>query len=102
MSRIPTRSLSLAVFAIAILVKPVLTQERVENRSAGIALDRPASWQMATTADIQANRERVRLSDSDFQHAMVTRSALPIIAMMKTRNHLRASPPQCRSRCARH
>ncbi len=71
------------MFAIAILAKPVLTQERVENSSAGIAVDRPASWQMATTADIQANRERVRLSDSEFQHAMITRSALPIIAMMK-------------------
>jgi len=71
------------MFAIGILSMPVLAQERVENRSAGIALDRPASWQMATTAAIQANRERVRLSDSEFQHAMVTRSALPIIAIMK-------------------
>ena len=66
-----------------ILAFPVLAQDRVENHSAGIALHRPPAWQTATTEDIQANRERVRLSDSEFQRAMVTRSALPIIALMK-------------------
>lgn len=65
------------------LATPLPAEERIENRSAGIALNPPSSWRQATTADIQANRERVRLSDSEFQRAMVTRSALPIIALMK-------------------
>jgi hypothetical protein len=83
MSRSRTRNLSLALAIFVILSLPALAQDRVENASAGIALNRPPSWQEATTAAIQANRERVRLSDAEFQRAMVTRSALPIIALMK-------------------
>ena len=67
----------------ASLSTSVLAQDRVENSNAGISLERPQSWQSATAAQIQANRERVRLSDSEFQQAMVARSALPIIALMK-------------------
>jgi hypothetical protein len=65
------------------LCTSVLAQDRIENSNAGISLERPQSWQSATAAQIQANRERVRLSDSEFQQAMVARSALPIIALMK-------------------
>lgn len=81
MSRIRTPSFGLVM--LAMLVMPLRADERVENRRAGIALNPPPSWRQATTADVQANRERVRLSDSEFQRAMVTRSALPIIALMK-------------------
>jgi hypothetical protein len=71
-------------FAIgAILIRCAPAQDRVENASAGVSLQRPPSWQTATAEAIQANRERVRLSDSAFQRALVTRSALPIIALMK-------------------
>jgi hypothetical protein len=34
-------------------------------------------------AQVQANRERARLADPELQHAMSTRSALPIIAFTK-------------------
>jgi hypothetical protein len=35
----------------------VYGQDRVENESAGIALDRPSGWQTATLAQVQNNRE---------------------------------------------
>lgn len=62
---------------------PVHGQDRVENPNAGVSLDRPQGWHTATAADVQANRERVRLSDPAFQQALVTRSALPVIVLMK-------------------
>ena len=68
---------------VAVLSAPAYGQDRIENTNAGISLDRPEGWQTATAADVQANRERVRLSDLEFQRAMVTRSALPIIVLMK-------------------
>ena len=58
-------------------------KDRIENTTAGVSLARPQGWQTATAADVQANRERIRLSDDEFQRAMVTRSALPIIVLMK-------------------
>jgi hypothetical protein len=57
--------------------------ERVENAAAGIALDRPSGWQSPTLAQVQENRERVRLPDQELQRAMVTRSAMPVIVFMK-------------------
>jgi hypothetical protein len=73
------------VIVAALFVTVLAAQDRVENSSAGLSLEPPAGWQTATAAEVQANRERVRLSDSDFQHALVTRSALPIVALMKYR-----------------
>ena len=73
-----------AVLAVlATLGTTVLGQDRIENASAGLTLDKPSGWQTASAADIQANRERVRLPDAEFQRALVTRSALPIVALMK-------------------
>jgi hypothetical protein len=58
-------------------------QELVQHPGAGIELMRPAGWQDATLAQVQANREKVRLPDSELQHALQTRSALPVIAFTK-------------------
>jgi hypothetical protein len=79
------RALSvILVLAMTIFIwAPVHGQDRIENTNAGVSLDRPQGWQTATAADVQANRERVRLSDPEFQRAMVTRSALPVIVLMK-------------------
>jgi hypothetical protein len=60
-----------------------LAQERVEHQSAGISLTRPAGWHTATIAQIQANREQTKLSDSGLQAALATRSALPLIVFTK-------------------
>jgi hypothetical protein len=76
-------SINLAVALFAVLLATISGQDRIEIASAGISLDRPSGWRTATTADVQANRERVRLSDADFQRALVARGALPIIALMK-------------------
>ena len=60
-----------------------LSQERVELPSAGIALTRPAGWHTATIAQVQANRERTKLSDPEMQAALASRSALPLIVFTK-------------------
>jgi hypothetical protein len=60
-----------------------LSQERVELPSAGIALTRPAGWHTATIAQVQANRERAKLSDPEMQAALASRSALPLIVFSK-------------------
>lgn len=60
-----------------------LAQERVSHTGAGIHLTPPAGWQQATLAQVQANRERVRVSDPEFQHALATRSAMPLMVFMK-------------------
>ncbi len=72
------------VFVYAIAFSFVAAaQERLEHPGAGIELIRPAGWHDATLAQVQANRERVRLSDPQLQHALQTRSALPVIALTK-------------------
>jgi hypothetical protein len=60
-----------------------LAQDRVDNRAAGVSIGRPAGWQGATVAQVQANRERVRLSDAEMQQGLVNRAALPLIVLMK-------------------
>ena len=60
-----------------------LSQERVELPSAGIAVTRPAGWHTATIAQVQANRERAKLSDPEMQAALASRSALPLIVFSK-------------------
>jgi hypothetical protein len=60
-----------------------LAQERVDLRSAGISLIRPAGWYTATEAQVQANREQTKLSDPELQAALATRSALPLIVFTK-------------------
>src|SRR5262245_32395296 len=58
-------------------------QGRVDHPSAGISVDRPAGWYDALISDIQANRERVRLSDPELERGLRTRSALPLFAFTK-------------------
>jgi hypothetical protein len=71
-------------FVYAIVFSSVAgAQERLQNPAAGIELTRPAGWQDATLAQVQANRERVRLSDPELEHALQTRSALPLFAFTK-------------------
>ena len=72
----------ISVCAIAIS-SVAAAQERVSHAAAGIELMPPAGWHEATLAQVQLNRERVRLSDPELQHAMQTRSALPLFAFMK-------------------
>jgi hypothetical protein len=73
------------IFALAVAVSSSarLAAERVEHAAAGIALDRPAGWHTATLAQVQENRQRVRLSDEELQRGLVTRSAMPVMAFMK-------------------
>ena len=67
------------------LSSPAIAQELVRHPAAGIELLRPAGWHDATLADVQANRARVRLSDAQLEHALQTRSALPILVFTKYR-----------------
>jgi hypothetical protein len=73
------------IFTLAIsLSSPLpLAAERVEHPGAGIALDRPTGWHTATLAQVQENRQRVRLSDEELQRGLVTRSAMPVLTFMK-------------------
>jgi hypothetical protein len=61
----------------------IAAQDRLNYPAAGITVDRPTGWQEATLEQIQANRERTRLSDPELQRALATRSAMPIVAFMK-------------------
>ena len=80
--RIRYRRLAL-IFVLAVSGSSAAAQERIEIPSAGLSLDRPAGWHTGTMADVQRNRENVRLADSEFQAAMVSRSALPIVVLTK-------------------
>jgi len=72
-----------SIFVIAIAFSAVVSsQERVDIPAAGIALARPSGWHTATLEQVQRNRERARLSDPELQ-ALVTRSAMPLIAFIK-------------------
>jgi hypothetical protein len=71
------------VFVLAISGLSASAQERVNLPSAGLSLDRPAGWHTGTMADVQRNRENVRLADAEFQAAMVSRSALPIVLLTR-------------------
>lgn len=73
---------SIFVMAIAFSAA-VSSQERADIPAAGIALARPSGWHTATLEQVQRNRERARLSDPELQAALVTRSAMPLIAFMK-------------------
>src|SRR5829696_1268875 len=75
--------IAVAIWWSAVLPAGVYAQDRVENESAGIALDRPSGWQTATLAQVQNNRERTRLSDPELQAGLRTRSALPLIVFTK-------------------
>lgn len=74
----------ITIFAMALAVssRPAAA-ERLEYGPAGVALERPAGWHSATLAQIQENRQRARLSDAELQKGLVTRSAMPVIALMK-------------------
>src|SRR5262245_26823536 len=72
------------IFVLAIALSlPAAGEERFNSTSAGIAFEPPGGWRSATLAQIQTNRERVRLSDPAWQEALARRSALPIAAFMK-------------------
>jgi hypothetical protein len=67
----------------AIAIPSLAAQERVVDPRAGIELSRPSGWHDATAAQVQANRERVRLPDRELERALQTRSALPVLVFMK-------------------
>ncbi len=60
-----------------------VAQERVRNTAAGIEITVPAGWHETSLAQVQANRENVRMADADLQHAIQTRSALPLLVFTK-------------------
>jgi hypothetical protein len=62
---------------------PTAAQDRIEHKAAGITIDRPAGWHNVPLAEVQANRERVRIADPELQRAASTRGTLPIIAFTK-------------------
>jgi hypothetical protein len=72
-----------SIFVFAIAVSSTGAQERFESAAAGIALDRPPGWHTATLAQVQANRERVRLSDRQWQATLTKQSVMPLVTFMK-------------------
>jgi hypothetical protein len=85
------KPLSVAQYLVTIVISVIAiafssaaaAQDRVEHPGAGIGINRPAAWHDATLAQVQANRERVRLPDPELQQALVTRSTLPLIVFTK-------------------
>jgi hypothetical protein len=75
--------LALTLCGIAAAPIGARAQQRVDYPAAGISLVPPAGWRAASMAQVQANRERTRLSDPEFQRALTTRSALPLFVFMK-------------------
>jgi hypothetical protein len=75
--------LTLVLVSALTFSSPGAAEDRIEHQAAGIAIDRPAGWHDVSLAQVQANRERARLADPELQHAMSTRSALPVIAFTK-------------------
>jgi len=72
------------VFVLALALSTTgVGQERIRNAAAGIELTPPAGWHETSLAQVQANRENVRMADADLQHAIQTRSALPLIVFTK-------------------
>jgi hypothetical protein len=74
-------ALLVAFIAFGLTAGPV--QERIRHQASGIELTRPAGWHEATLAQVQENRENVRLSDAELQRALQTRSALPLFVFTK-------------------
>jgi hypothetical protein len=77
------RLLVLTIASTVAVSSPAFAQDRIEHPGAGIAIDRPAGWQEATLAQVQANREHARLTDPELQHALTTRSAMPLLVFTK-------------------
>jgi hypothetical protein len=82
MGTIRRRAASIFVIAVA-LSSAAGAQERFENPAAGLALTPPSGWHAASLAQVQANRQKVRLSDPEWQAALETRSALPLVVFTK-------------------
>jgi hypothetical protein len=74
---------TLVLVAAVTCSAPSAAQDRIEHKAAGIAIDRPAGWHDVSLAEVQANRDRVRMADPELQHAVSMRSTLPIIAFTK-------------------
>jgi hypothetical protein len=51
--------------------------------TAGFEVTKPSAWQFATAAQTQENLKRTKLSDSEFQTAMLKYATVPMVAMMK-------------------
>jgi hypothetical protein len=78
------RVLSAIVFVLAIAVSFAAAADgRLHHPAAGIGVNRPFGWHEATLAQVQANRERTRLSDPELQQALTTRSAMPLFVLTK-------------------
>jgi hypothetical protein len=75
--------LALMVVQVVASLSVLGSQERFDHPTAGIAFTPPPGWHAATLAQVQANRERTRLSDPELQAALATRSALPLAVFAK-------------------
>src|SRR5215210_8052094 len=74
------------VFAVLLATASQATpsaQDRIELSAAGISLNQPAGWHIATLEQVQTNRRQARLPDPELQSAHANRSALPIVALTK-------------------
>jgi hypothetical protein len=89
------RGLAQPLALLVWLVVPIegRAQEPVHHTSAGVSVARPASWHLATLAQVQANREQMKLSDPELQAALATRSALPLIVFTKYQEPYRGINP---------
>lgn len=77
-----------AVIVVVLLVSARLANAQdgpqpFENATAGIAVHRPAGWHTASLQAVQANRERVKLSDAELQAAMQKAATAPLFVFTK-------------------
>jgi len=77
-----------AIIVVTLLVSAGLAHAQdgpqlFENATAGIAVHRPAGWHTASLQTVQANRERVKLSDAELQAAMQKAATAPLFVFTK-------------------
>lgn len=56
---------------------------RFRNATAGFEVTKPAKWQFATAEQTRENLGRTKLSDREFQEAMVQYATTPMVSMLK-------------------
>ena len=94
------RILAFVALPLVVIAESAFAQnaepQRFENATAGIALLRPAGWQTASLQTVQANRERVQLSDAELQAALQKTATAPLFVFMKHPEPIPTSTPRSR------
>lgn len=80
MSHLMALVVCLATLSGAVAAKE---SDTFKNPTAGFEITKPAKWQFATAAQHQENLKAVKLSDQEFQAAMLKYATVPMVSMMK-------------------